>query len=175
MTPAGKMTIQLCESDLNRLLSRIPRGGVRFTHGLFQVEQPLPVGGTATCLAVPHQQGQDLYIEVPFDKIKGTGLGMFAGAVAKTLWGSLSSRLQSLVDESLVRQGLPREAVTLSQTTSREGVKGGLIRISLFHLNQWLAQRPLKSRLVLRVERLVFTPDGLRAELNAQQLPAQGL
>jgi hypothetical protein len=166
---AGRLSLLLSEGDINRFLDRLPRGGLAYSQGVLLVEQPLPVGGTATCIAVPFQHGQELHIAVPFDKIKGTGLGFFAGALARTFWGALSGRLQSMVDEQLLRRGMPPEAVTIALAHLRDGKKGGLVRISLPHLNAWLAARtPPAAGLSFALSAFSFTAEHVGIELLAR-------
>lgn len=167
MTASGKVHIHLSEADVNKLLDRLPRGGIAYVQGVLVIEQPLPVGGTATCIAVPFQHGKELHVAVPFDQIKGTGLGFFAGALAKTLWGSLSGQLQTMVDQQLLRRGVPREAVTFDQANLRDGRKGGLVRISLPHINAWLASKAPPGSLCLQLSSFSFTPEHLSLTLEA--------
>ena len=81
------------------------------------------------------------------------------------------SNLRELVRDGEHVGSVTREAVTISQGTLREGQKGGLIRVSLFHLNLWLTQRALRSKLILQLDSLEFVPEGIRANLKAHELP----
>lgn len=166
MTPSGRIYIDLAERDINLILGRV-RGGIVYTEGVFVIEQALPMNMTAIAFAVPYQKGDELHVTVPFDKIRGTGLGMFAGALAKTFWGTASGELQKLADSALRKHGLPRDTVTVTQATLGHGRKGGLIRISLPRINAWLEQKFQLQGLRLRVVGLMFTPGDLQICLEA--------
>ena len=170
MTSSGRLYIDLCESDLNQVIARV-REGVRFSGGAVVIEQDLPMGATATGVGLPYQHREELHLAVPFDEIRGTGLGMFAGALAKTLWGTLSSQVQKLTDESLAKHGLPPDTVLISQATLKDGRKGGLIRVSLPHLNSWLAGKKTEDGLSFQLVGFLCTAESVQLCFEAQTQP----
>lgn len=165
MTSAGRIYVAVSESDLNKVLARFPEAQTHYAHGCFLVSRRLPLGFGATLVAVPSQQGHELLIAVPFDQIRGDRTGGFAGTIAKTFWGMISGQVQKMADNELRKQGLPPETVIIQQTTLQDGSKGGLIRISLPHVNAWLRRQNQPLR--VQIARLHFTPQHVHADLDA--------
>ena len=165
MTPAGRIDVAVSESDLNKLLARFPEAQTTYTQGCFLVSRRLPLGFGATLVAIPSQRGNELLIAVPFDQIRGDRTGGFAGTIAKTFWGMISGQVQKMADTEVRRQGLPPDTVLIQQTTLQDGSKGGLIRISLPHVNAWLRRQNQPVR--VQVTQLHFTPAAVHIALEA--------
>lgn len=154
------ITVKLAARDLNRLLAAVQEARVVYAAGRITIQKKLgPL--RVELQAYPDVRDGRLRVLLPFDEIRGDGLGGLLGSLAGVAWKWLESTLEQRVQDRLAAKGLPWDLVWIDRASDPEHGTMGTINVSPVLLNQILRDKSPSLALAPRLADLAVEPDGL--------------